>query len=164
MNIVALIVGLLVTTMALMTLVIITLPAIIRRLKFMMARKFKKGIARMHCNDNRVRLYLRNFTGEDLNILKGKYIIDKTKESYEDGVPVLDYIEGQPDPIDIRNLGAESKLDSHQISMIGIRMHNLGKIAANKQTDLMMYLVMASTGASIGALALAWKILQIIQH
>jgi hypothetical protein len=101
--------------------------------------------------------------GTELKIGKGMYKVNPSLVVMEDGVPVLNYREGIVDPIDMLHTDQEQNvLDSNQLSDIVIRSYSLGKRSVPHQQDMYMLLAMASTGASLAAAGLSWKILTLM--
>lgn len=161
MDIGKLLLGLFIANMVMGAVVIITLPAIITRFKFMFARFIKLGIARMLGKDKRIRVYIKDLRERTITLKKNTYATDPLKIVYEDGVPVLNYREGQVEALDLMKDNA-AKLDSKQLSDITIRAYSVGKSSAQRNNDLMLYIMLAGTGASIATLGMVYKIMQIV--
>lgn len=167
MDISKLLIGLIIANIVTGGVLVITLPAIITRFKFMLARFTKLGIARMLGNDKRIRTYVKDLRAKTLSLKKNTYYTDPLKIVYEDGIPVLNYKEGLVEALDLmtdqlQDWEPETKLDSKQLSDIVIRSYSVGKSSAQRNNDLMLYIMLAGTGASIATLGMVYKIMQVV--
>lgn len=162
MDYVLLFMGSLIVNIALGMVIAFTGSAIINRFKFMWAKFVKLGLARMLGNDNRIRIYLRDLRGRDLDIRGGKYLVNSEAIVYEDGVPTLNYKEGELQPINLKDHKVEQEVDSDQLSDLIIRSYSLGKASANKRQEILMYLMVASVTFSAISVAMLYKLVQVI--